>query len=225
MVTRLLVQMAVWFVFMAVLLFGAAGTLQWAGGWWFLLEWSVLGLWIGFWLAWRDPALLAERLKPIVQRQQSRWDRIFMAYTGVVWIGWMILMGLDAGRFHWSAVPGWLSVIGALFILVCLYACLFVFRANSFAAPIVKIQSERGHTVSDTGPYAYVRHPMYAAAIPFFVGTPLLLGSWWGMLGVPLLIAGVGYRAVREERMLAEQLEGYADYAARVRYRFVPYIW
>lgn len=225
MVTRLLVQMAAWFVLMAVLLFGAAGTLHWAGGWWFLLEWTVLGLWLGLWLARHDPALLTERLKPIVQRQQSGWDRIFMAYTGVVWVSWMILMGLDAGRFHWSAVPVWLSVIGALGIFISIYACLHVFRANSFAAPVVKIQSERGHTVSDTGPYAYVRHPMYAAAIPFLAGTPLLLGSWWGLVCVPLLIAGLGYRAVREERMLAAQLQGYAEYAVRVRYRFVPYLW
>jgi len=100
-----------------------------------------------------------------------------------------------------------------------------VFRANSFAAPVVKIQSERGHKVSDMGPYAYVRHPMYAAALLFLIGMPLLLGSWWGLACVPLLIAGFGYRAVLEERMLAAQLEGYAEYAARVRYRFVPYIW
>jgi protein-S-isoprenylcysteine O-methyltransferase Ste14 len=225
MVKNLFVQMAVWFAFMAVLLFGAAGTLHWAAGWWFLLEWAVLGLWLGLWLARHDPALLAERLKPIVQRQQSGWDRVFMAYVGVVWTCWLILMGLDAGRFHWSSMPGWLGVVGALGIFVCIYACRSVFRANSFAAPVVKIQSERGHKVSDTGPYAYVRHPMYAAALPFLAGMPLLLGSWWGLLCVPLLIAGIGYRAVREERMLAEQLDGYAEYATRVRYRFVPYIW
>jgi protein-S-isoprenylcysteine O-methyltransferase Ste14 len=225
MVKNLFVQVAVWFAFMAVLLFGAAGTLHWAAGWWFLLEWAVLGLWLGVWLARHDPALLAERLKPIVQPQQSRWDQIFMAYVGVVWTCWLILMGLDAGRFHWSSMPGWLNVVGALGIFVCIYACRSVFRANSFAAPVVKIQSERGHKVSDSGPYAYVRHPMYAAALPFLAGMPLLLGSWWGLVCVPLLIAGIGYRAVREERMLAAQLEGYAEYATRVRYRFVPYIW
>jgi protein-S-isoprenylcysteine O-methyltransferase Ste14 len=225
MVKNLVVQVAVWFGFMALLLFGSAGTLHWAAGWWFLLEWAVLGLWLGLWLARHDPALLAERLKPIVQRQQSGWDRVFMAYVGVVWTCWLILMGLDAGRFHWSSMPGWLGVVGALGIFVCIYACRSVFRANSFAAPVVKIQSERGHKVSDTGPYAYVRHPMYAAALPFLAGMPLLLGSWWGLLCAPLLIAGIGYRAVREERMLAEQLDGYAEYATRVRYRFVPYIW
>jgi len=225
MITRLVVQMTLWFAFMAALLFGGAGTLRWASGWWFLLEWAALGMWLGLWLARYDPGLLAERLAPIVQPKQSRWDRVFMIYVGIVWTAWMILMGLDGGRFHWSVVPGWLQAVGALGIFLCIYACRFVFRANSFAAPVVKIQAERGHKVCDTGPYAWVRHPMYAAALPFLAGTPLLLGSWWGLAGVPLLMAGIAYRAVREERMLREQLEGYAEYAARVRYRFVPYIW
>jgi protein-S-isoprenylcysteine O-methyltransferase Ste14 len=225
MITRLIVQMTIFFACMAALLFGAAGTFRWAAGWWFLIEWAVLGMWIGLWLARYDPALLAERLGPLVQAQQSRWDRVFMVYMAIVWVGWMILTGLDAGRFHWSVVPGWLQAVGALGIFISIYACRFVFRANSFAAPVVKIQSERGHKVSDTGPYAYVRHPMYAAALLFLIGMPLLLGSWWGLACVPLLIAGFGYRAVLEERMLAAQLEGYAEYAARVRYRFVPYIW
>lgn len=225
MIKRLIFQMTLWFAIMAALLFGAAGTLRWAAAWWSLLEWAVLGMWIGLWLAKYDPGLLAERLAPIVQPSQSRWDKIFMVYVGVVWTGWMILMGLDGGRYHWSTVPGWLRWIGALGIFLSVYGCRFVFRANSFAAPVVKIQSERGHTVSDSGPYAYVRHPMYAAALPFLAGLPLLLGSWWGLPGALLLAAGLAWRAVQEERLLARQLEGYAAYAARVRYRLVPYLW
>jgi protein-S-isoprenylcysteine O-methyltransferase Ste14 len=225
MIKRLIVQMTLWFVFMAALLFGPAGTLRWPAAWWYLLEWAVLGMWMGLWLARRDPGLLAERLAPVVQPGQSRWDKLFMAYVGVVWTGWMILMGLDGGRYHWSTVPDWLRGIGALGIFLSFYACFFIFRANRFAAPVVKVQPERGHKVSDTGPYAYIRHPMYAAALPFLAGLPLLLGSWWGLLCALLLVAGFAWRAVQEERQLIEQLEGYAAYAARVRYRFVPYLW
>jgi protein-S-isoprenylcysteine O-methyltransferase Ste14 len=225
MIKRLVVQMVIWFFFMAALLFGAAGTVRWAAGWWYLLEWAVLGMWLGLWLARHDPALLAERLAPVVQRDQKRWDKLFIVYVGVVWTGWMILMGLDGGRYHWSTVPAWLQVLGAVGIFVSIYACRFIFRANSFAAPVVKIQSERGHKVSDTGPYAYVRHPMYAAALPFLAGLPLLLGSWWGLAGALLLAGGLAWRAVHEERELIGQLEGYDAYAARVRYRFVPYLW
>ena len=89
----------------------------------------------------------------------------------------------------------------------------------------MKLQKERGHKVVSTGPYAYVRHPMYASVILFAAGVPLLLGSWWGLLVAPLLVLVLAFRAVMEERMLKAELEGYADYAERVRYRFVPLLW
>ncbi|HEY1997786.1 isoprenylcysteine carboxylmethyltransferase family protein [Paraburkholderia sp.] len=225
MIKRLIVQLTLWFVLMGVLLFGAAGTLGWAAGWWFLIVWAVPGVWLGFWLARYDPGLLTERLRPVMQPHQSLWDRVFIVYIGAVWVGWMILMPLDAERFHWSHVPAWLQSAGALAIILCTYLCFLVFRANSFAAAVVKIQTERGHKVIDTGPYAYVRHPMYGAALLFLAGTPLLLGSWWGLAYAWLLVAGFGYRAVQEERLLAAHLEGYTAYAERVRYRFVPHIW
>ena len=225
MIARLIVQTLLWLAGMGVVLFGAAGTLAWLGAWCYLLEMGVLGLWIGVWLAGYDPALLAERLGSFVQRGQSAWDKLFMLCVSVAWCSWLVLMGLDARRFHWSLMTPSLQVVGALGILVSMVAMRAVFRANSYAAPVVKIQAERGHKVSDSGPYAYVRHPMYAWAILFLTGTPLLLGSWWGFACVPLLVAGLGYRAVLEERMLRAQLEGYAEYAARVRYRFVPYVW
>jgi protein-S-isoprenylcysteine O-methyltransferase Ste14 len=226
MVKRLVLQTAVWLAAMGVLLFGAAGTLAWPAGWWYLIETGALSLWIGLWLARHDPGLLAERLAPIVQAQQSRWDRVFMIGVSLAWCAWLVLMGLDAVRLHWSPpVPLVLVSLGSLCIVVCLVICRAVFRANSYAAPVVKIQASRGHKVIDSGPYAYVRHPMYAAALFLFVGTPLLLGSWWGLACVPVMVLGIGWRAVREERLLNAELDGYSDYTARVKYRFVPLIW
>ncbi|MBN3758515.1 isoprenylcysteine carboxylmethyltransferase family protein [Paraburkholderia sp. Tr-20389] len=225
MIVRLIVQTVLWLAGMGAVLFGAAGTLAWPGAWCYLFEMGALGLWVGVWLAGYDPALLAERLGSFVQRGQSTWDKFFMACVAVAWCAWLVLMGLDARRFHWSSMHPSLQVGGVLAILVSMVAMRAVFRANSYAAPVVKIQSERGHKVSDSGPYAYVRHPMYAWAILFLVGTPLVLGSWFGFFCVPLLVVGLAYRAVLEERMLCEQLSGYAEYAARVRYRFVPYLW
>jgi protein-S-isoprenylcysteine O-methyltransferase Ste14 len=226
MIARLILQTVIWLVSMGALLFGAAGTLAWPAAWWYLIELGALSLWIGFWLARHDPALLAERLSPIVQGQQSRWDRVFMIGVSLVWCGWLILMALDAMRFRWSApLPVALVSFGSLCVFLCLFICRFVFGANSYAAPVVKVQASRGHKVIDTGPYAHVRHPMYGAALLLFVGTPLLLGSWWGLAFVPVMVIGLGWRAVREERVLAEQLDGYADYMTRVRFRFVPYIW
>ncbi|MFM0737661.1 isoprenylcysteine carboxylmethyltransferase family protein [Paraburkholderia xenovorans] len=226
MIARLVLQTVVWLACMGALLFGAAGTLAWPAAWWYLIETGALSLWIGLWLARHDPGLLAERLTPIVQSQQSRWDRIFMVGVALAWCAWLVLMGFDAQRFRWSApMPVPLVSLGSLCVFLCLFMCRYVFQANSFAAPVVKIQTARGHKVIDSGPYAYVRHPMYSAALLLFVGTPLLLGSWWGLACVPVLAIGIGWRAVREERVLVEQLDGYTDYTTRVRYRFIPHVW
>lgn len=225
MIARLVVQTVVWLAGMGVVLFGAAGTLAWPGAWCYLAEVGVLGLWVGVWLAGHDPGLLKERMSSFVQPGQSAWDKLFMVCVSVGWCAWLMLMGFDAWRYRWTSMSLSLQVLGALAILVSIVAIRAVFRANSFAAPVVKIQAERGHKVSDSGPYAYVRHPMYAWAIPFLVGTPLLLGSWFGFACVPVLIVGLAVRAVLEERVLCAQLDGYGEYAARVRYRFVPFVW
>jgi protein-S-isoprenylcysteine O-methyltransferase Ste14 len=141
-----------------------------------------------------------------------------------LWLGWYVLMALDR-RFSWSSVPAPLQVLGAVLLCLGIWLSWQVLKENSFAAPVVKLQKERGHKVVTTGPYAYVRHPMYASVILFAAGAPLLLGSWVGLLVSPLLLLVLALRAVLEERMLMAELEGYADYAQRVRYRFVPLLW
>ena len=102
---------------------------------------------------------------------------------------------------------------------------MWVFRANSFAAPVVKVQAARHHRVVSSGPYAFVRHPMYSGIILFFAGVPLLLGSWWGLAITPVFRLLFAFRARIEERALVEGLSGYADYAGRVRYRLIPGLW
>ena len=104
-------------------------------------------------------------------------------------------------------------------------ATVLVLRENSFAAPVIRVQTERAQRLIDTGPYAIVRHPMYAAAVLYLVGMPLLLGSWYGLRIVPLMVAGIAPRAVFEERLLKRELPGYADYMTRVRYRLIPGVW
>jgi protein-S-isoprenylcysteine O-methyltransferase Ste14 len=102
---------------------------------------------------------------------------------------------------------------------------MWVFRENSFAAPVVKVQAARHHRVVSSGPYAFVRHPMYSGIMLFFLGVPLLLGSWWGVAIAPVFAVLFAVRARIEERALIEGLPEYADYAARVRYRLVPGVW
>jgi protein-S-isoprenylcysteine O-methyltransferase Ste14 len=223
--SKLISRTGFYLVLLAVLLFGAAGTLRWPAAWVYLAITAVVSIGGGFWLARHDPALLAERLKPVIQRDQKPWDKIFMAVMMALWFGWLVLMGLDAGRFHWSHVPLIVQIGGVGLIGLGSYLVYLTFKANSYAAPVVKIQKERGHRVVTTGPYAYVRHPMYAGALGLVLGAPLLLGSWWGLAGAALMILVMAMRALLEERALRAELDGYADYAARVRYRLVPHLW
>ena len=145
------------------------------------------------------------------QAAQKTWDKVFMATLMVLWNGWLVLMAFDAVRFHWSQVPVWVQIAGAVLIALCMYVFYLTFRENSYAAPVVKIQTERGHRVVTTGPYAYVRHPMYAGALLLFVGAPLLLGSWYGLAAALVLIALLIARIVMEERTLTDELPGYPN--------------
>jgi len=118
-----------------------------------------------------------------------------------------------------------LNIVGALLIPIGFFIAWLTFRENSFAAPVIKIQEERGQRVIGTGPYRIVRHPMYAGAMVYMIGMPLLLGSWLGLLVLPLIFGALAVRIFIEEDALRKGLAGYAEYAARVRYRLVPGIW
>jgi protein-S-isoprenylcysteine O-methyltransferase Ste14 len=214
----------IWLGLFALLLFVPAGTVRWPGAWVFLGIMAVASVWGLTWLGRHDPGLLAERLRPPFQREQPRSDKVFMGFFMPVWFGWYVLMAFDK-RFGWSSVPASLQVLGAVLLCLGIWLSWQVLKENSYAAPVVKVQKERGHKVVSTGPYAYVRHPMYASVILFAAGVPLLLGSWWGFVVSPLLVLALALRAVMEERMLKAELEGYADYAEQVRYRFVPLLW
>jgi protein-S-isoprenylcysteine O-methyltransferase Ste14 len=224
MIAKLLLQNVIWIAAMGALLFVPAGTLQWPAAWVFLATIAILGVAGGLWLARTDPALLAERLRPMMQKDQPAADKKFMLAFGVVALIWFLAIGLDQ-RYHGSEVPLALQALGWAMLVLSTAFIMWVMRENSFAAPVVKLQSERGHRVVSTGPYAWVRHPMYSAIVLFFVGAPLLLGSWWGVAMSPLFVALFAIRAGIEERALLAGLPGYADYMARVRYRLVPGLW
>jgi protein-S-isoprenylcysteine O-methyltransferase Ste14 len=224
-IVKLLLEVVVMLAIFAGVLFGVAGTWDWPSGWAYLALFAAVSLTISLWLARIDPGLLAERLKSPVQKDQKPWDRLFLLTIMVGYFAWLAVMAWDARRAAWSHVPVWVQVAGAALIVASYFGIAWVFRTNSFAAPVIKIQAERRQTVISTGPYAFVRHPMYAFALPQFVGGPLMLGSWWGLVGAVLFTLAVAVRTLGEETMLRADLEGYDDYARRVRWRYLPGVW
>lgn len=224
MIARFLLQNTIFVVGMGALLFASAGTWHWPSAWVLLATSALLGPLCGWWLYRIDPALLAERLRPVLQRDQPAADKIFVTVFVITMLAWLALIGFDP-RIQSSEMPVAFQILGLVLFLASTLFTMWVFRENSFAAPVVKLQAERAQRVISTGPYAHVRHPMYSGMILFFTGAPLLLGSWWGLAMLPLFAALFAVRIGIEERTLREGLPGYADYAARVRYRLVPGLW
>jgi len=224
MIAKLLLQNTITVIALGALLFASAGSLHWPSAWVFLAVSAILGSACGLWLAKTDPALLAERMRPTFQADQPASDKIFLVIFVVALLLWLVAIGLDR-RANASDVPLLLQALGLAMYLISIAFIMWVFRANSFAAPVVKVQAERHHRVVSSGPYAFVRHPMYSGIMLFFVGVPLLLGSWWGVAIAPVFAILFAIRALIEERALVEGLPDYADYAARVRYRLVPGLW
>ena len=209
-------------VSLGLLLFLPAGTIAWPQAWLFMALFIGCSEAIGIWLAKSDPDLLAARMKSPLGADQTPRDRAVMGAILVVFCGWLVFMALDAQRFGWSHTPWWAQALGAALIISAFYGWVGVLKTNNFASVTLRVQEERGHIVISTGPYAVVRHPMYAYAVLLFVGTPLLLGSLWGLLGVVLFIPLLAARVLAEETMLLDGLPGYREYADKVRFRLLP---
>ena len=224
MIAKLILRTILAMLLLGGLLFLSAGTYDWPGAWAFLALLGTIGLGGGSWLAATDPELFKERMKPMFQRGQKGWDKKLMGAILALWLSWFVVMGLDH-RYGWSSVPLSLQVVGFLLLVLMMVIVVYVLRENRFAAPVVRVQTERGHRVVSTGPYAFVRHPMYASMLFYGLGVALLLGALSGLIVAAALIVLIAIRAVFEERTLAAELPGYAAYAERVRYRLVPLVW
>jgi protein-S-isoprenylcysteine O-methyltransferase Ste14 len=200
-------------------LFGCAG--RWDLPWF----WAYLGVWAVATIVATplvDPDMIRERMRPGPGGQDYA-----IAFAVIpLWVGQYVIAGLDVGRFHWSdAVP--LAVQVAAFVLMAAAMAVLVWAevVNRFFSTVIRIQTERGHHVITSGPYRYLRHPAYAACLFLFAGGGLVLGSGLAALIGLLLYLPMLRRTAREDRILREQLEGYAAYAEKVRYRLLPGVW
>jgi len=208
--------------FLAVI-FVPAWTLDYWQGWVFFATLSISTLLVTIYMALYDKQLLESRLRlgPTVEKRSTQ--KIIVIVGLLVYVAAIVIMVFDH-RFGWSAaVPVWLSLLGDALAALGILVYFLVIRENHYAASTVQVAE--GQTVVSTGPYAIVRHPMYAGAILVFIGMPLALGSWWGLLCVPLFIAGFAWRLLDEEKFLRANLPGYAEYMRKVRYRLLPHIW
>ena len=208
---------------MGAALFWSAGKIDWWPAWAALavmLAWSAA---MGIVIVRFNPDLLAERLGP--RKGAKAWDTAIMSIMGLAQLAQYIVAGLDQ-RYGWTGGFPLGAQIAALTICVLGYA-LFVWAtaSNQFFSQIVRIQTERGHSVARGGPYRYVRHPAYAGAILYQLATAILLASWWTLIVCAASAILLVLRTALEDRALQADLAGYVDYARQVRYRLLPGVW
>jgi protein-S-isoprenylcysteine O-methyltransferase Ste14 len=218
-VSRLAVTLGV----LCVLLFVPAGRITWMRGWVFLLVFTLLMAGAIIYFRRVNPEMFAVRSR--VHPGTKRWDKVVIGLLFLAILAIPPVAGLDDGRFHWSSMP-W-PVVGLGYLLLTAGWILFAWAetVNPFFEPGVRIQTERGHHVIDTGPYGIVRHPGYFASFLLFTGFALSLGSWWALVPAGFASLLLVLRTVWEDRMLHAELPGYEAYAKRVHFRLIPGMW
>jgi len=209
-------------IFFVGLIYVTAGTWDYWQGWVFLAVFALSTTGFTVYLALYDKALLERRLAAGPWHEREGTQKIIVSLTFVAFFAFIILPILDH-RFGWSPVPAWTSVLGDLIIVLSFLSMFWVIKTNSWAASNIRVEAEQ--KVIDTGPYAYVRHPMYAGAIWLFVGIPPALGSWWTIALIVPFFPVLLWRLLDEERILRRDLPGYIEYTQKVRYRLIPYVW
>ncbi len=205
-------------------LFLPAGTWAWPWGWLFLGVLLASSTLMTLYLRRVNPDVIAGRVNR--HERPRRWDLLLGLLVALpTMLAIPIVAALDDGRYHWSRLPWWGYALGHALLLAGMAGLTWAMAVNKFFEPSVRIQTDRGHHVIDTGPYAIVRHPGYALGFLFFLGIPLALGSLWGLIPAILMSAVLVVRTVLEDRTLQAELPGYKDYTQRVRYRLVPGVW
>jgi protein-S-isoprenylcysteine O-methyltransferase Ste14 len=208
--------------FLAIL-FIPAGTIDYWQGWAFAGTLLVSSLLVTIYMALYDRELLASRLRVGPTAEKTPTQKVITAVGLVVFVATLVIMVLDH-RFGWSPrVPAYVSILGDALAALGILIYFLVIKENRYAASTIEVVE--GQTVVSTGPYAIVRHPMYAGAILVFLATPLALGSWRGLLFTPLFFGWFAWRLLNEEQFLRANLRGYGEYMRNVHYRLVPHVW
>ena len=204
---------------MGLLLFLIAGTVHYWQAWVYLAVFFGASLWITIYLMKKDPALLERRLRGGPTAEKEKPQKIIMLFTSIGFIALLVVPALDH-RFRWSSVPPSSVIVGDLLTALGFYLVFRVYRENPFTSATIEVADSQ--KVVSTGPYALVRHPLYASGLLWLPGTPLALGSYWGLLVLFAMMPFLIWRLLEEERFLVKNLPGYREYCAKVRWRLIP---
>jgi protein-S-isoprenylcysteine O-methyltransferase Ste14 len=207
---------------MAGLLFLPASANHFWQAWIFLAVFFAPALAITVYLMKNDPELLERRMNGGPTAEKEPAQKIIMFLVSLGFIGLMVFPALDH-RFGWSHMPPVVALAGDLLVLLGWLAIYYVFRANSYAAATIQLAPD--HKIISTGPYALVRHPMYAGGLLMLLGVPIALGSWWGLLVIVAMMPALIWRLFEEEKFLVRNLAGYVAYQRTVPYRMIPLVW
>ena len=220
---RIILRLAIVIGALAAILFLSAGRLDWVEAWLFIIEFGFfLILYAAGGMA-KAPAQLEERSK--VAENVKSWDKVIMGIYTVLLVVLFSLAGIDAGRFGWTSLPTGARIIGWVGLILAGSIIFWAIVANTYLSRMARIQTDRDHQVVTSGPYRYVRHPMYLGNIVLFLCIPLALGSGWAVIPGSSIAVLFFVRTALEDQMLRGELKGYQEYAQRVRYRLFPGIW
>jgi protein-S-isoprenylcysteine O-methyltransferase Ste14 len=207
---------------MALLLFLPAGTLRYWQGWAYLAIFTGASALTTLYLIKKDPALLERRMSGGPTAEKRTAQKIIMLFASIGFIATLVVPALDY-RFKWSSVDVVVVLTGDILVAIGFYFIFIVYRENTFTSATIEVAENQ--RVISTGPYAIVRHPMYASALLYLAGTPLALGSYYGLIAAAAMIPVLIWRLLDEERFLAINLRGYKEYQQRVQYRLIPFVW
>jgi protein-S-isoprenylcysteine O-methyltransferase Ste14 len=210
-------------IFILAAIFIPAGTLNWPEAWLFIFLYATAVTAAIFWMKKKAPGLLKERMRR--KKDTKSWDNVFRTFYSIFLIVILILPGLDAVRLRWSNIPLVVKIIAFTGYIPGFLIAFWAMRENAFLSDVVRIQEDRGHTVCTTGPYRYIRHPMYVGVILIMICFPFSLGSLYTLIPALIIVVLFFIRTALEDKTLLKELPGYTEYAQRVRHRLIPGIW
>jgi len=219
-----IIRSVIFFIIHIILLFGSAGSIQWRNGWIYIGIMIIFQLSIMILMIRINPELFSERARGI-KKDTKRFDRVFFVLWMPLLFALPVVCAFDAVRYSWMVLPGWTIYPGIIISIPAYIISSWALLVNRHFEASVRIQTDRDHRVITDGPYQYIRHPGYIGGIVVTLATPLMLGSVWGFIPAALIAALFIARTALEDKTLRNELEGYADYSLKTRYRLFPFIW